>query len=206
VPGPAFIFKAPEHLSADPMRALAFVALALAAAIASPAAEAQRGHAGGGGRGYAGGGAQVAPGPARGGAHWAAGPYRPLYGHAGWGYGYGFGVGLGLGYGAGWALTGSPWYWGWPAAFYGAPWIYPYGVFAPGYPALALDDVTGYVQQPAAESVAPPAPRTAASHWYYCTEPAGYYPYVQQCSRPWVAVRPDAVPPAGSAPPAAPAP
>ena len=198
------------------MRALAFVTLALAAAIVSPAAEAQRGYSGGGGRGYpGGGGAQLAPGPARGGVHWAAGSHWPAYGpgrgYGGWrygypGYGYGFGVGLDLGYGAGWALTGSPWYWGWPTAFYGGPWFYPYGALAPGYPALALDDVTGYVQQPAAELVVPPAPRAAASHWYYCTEPAGYYPYVQQCSRPWVAVQPNAVPPAGSAPPAAPAP
>ena len=70
------------------MRALAFVTLVLAAAVSSPAAEAQRGYSGGGGRGHSGGGAQVAPGPARGGAHWAAGSYRPVYG-PGYGYGYG---------------------------------------------------------------------------------------------------------------------
>jgi len=39
------------------------------------------------------------------------------------------------------------------------------------------------------------APRAAPQqpgYWYYCTEPAGYYPYVQECSRPWIAVQPTA--------------
>ena len=30
------------------------------------------------------------------------------------------------------------------------------------------------------------APQPAASaYWYYCARPAGYYPYVPRCSRPW---------------------
>jgi hypothetical protein len=50
------------------------------------------------------------------------------------------------------------------------------------------------VQQP----VAPEAP--AASYWYYCTQPAGYYPYVQNCGQPWMRVVPQ-VPGSTNAPP-----
>jgi len=28
----------------------------------------------------------------------------------------------------------------------------------------------------------------AAQYWYYCQDPAGYYPYVQQCSTTWQTV------------------
>jgi hypothetical protein len=28
--------------------------------------------------------------------------------------------------------------------------------------------------------------------WYYCTEPAGYYPYTQTCNRAWIPVTPPA--------------
>ena len=28
----------------------------------------------------------------------------------------------------------------------------------------------------------------ASQYWYYCTSPAGYYPYVNQCSVPWQTV------------------
>jgi hypothetical protein len=31
-----------------------------------------------------------------------------------------------------------------------------------------------------------------AYYWYYCEDPAGYYPYVQQCSAPWQQVPPTA--------------
>jgi hypothetical protein len=182
------------------MRALTLSTLALACVMAGSVVQAGPGYSGRGG----GGGTHFAPAHGYGGARWAGGPYRPGYGpgYGGWrygypgygyGYGYGYGFGLGLGYGTGWALTTAwPWYWGAPA-------YYPWGYLAPGYPALSLDEELSYVQQPQAEVVAPPA-RRAASYWYYCTEPAGYYPYVQQCARPWIAVQPNAVPPAGSAP------
>lgn len=31
--------------------------------------------------------------------------------------------------------------------------------------------------------------------WYYCPEPAGYYPHVPTCSRAWVPVDPSTLPP-----------
>jgi hypothetical protein len=37
------------------------------------------------------------------------------------------------------------------------------------------------------EYVQPDAP---PGYWYYCQEPAGYYPYVQQCPTEWLTVLP----------------
>jgi len=52
-------------------------------------------------------------------------------------------------------------------------------------PAAAEQD--GFVAQA-------PAP-TPPTLWYYCTEPAGYFPYVQNCNRAWITVTPQSVPP-----------
>ena len=194
------------------MRVLALIILAIAAAVASPASQAVPPGGGGGGGGH------VAPGHGYGGAGGAGGPYRPGYGpgygHGGWrygypgyGYGYRYGWGLGLGYGAGWALAAaSPWYWGAPAAAYWAPAYYPYGYQAWPYPALTVNEDLTYVQQPQVEAAAPPPVRRATGYWYYCTEPAGYHPYVAQCSRPWIAVQPQPAPPADGTQPNATAP
>jgi len=102
--------------------------------------------------------------------------YRPVY--PGWRAGY-----WGPGY---W----GPGYWGpWPYAW-GAAVSLPYAVApvvvnsAPAAPVIV---------QPAAEA-------PASSYWYYCTQPAGYFPYVQQCSQPWMKVVPQ-VPGSTSAPP-----
>jgi hypothetical protein len=163
----------------DSMRYVATLLLALAAAVGVTSSLAGPPHRGGGGS------------PGHGGGHWGGG-YRPAHGHGyggGWyGYpGYGFGLGLGLGYGAGWAVSaGYPWpYWGAPL-YQG---YYPYGYAVAGLPALVVNEDLTYVQQPPAEAASPP-PRAGAGSWYYCTAPAGYYPYVQQCSRPWIAVQP----------------
>jgi hypothetical protein len=73
----------------------------------------------------------------------------------------------------GWHGRRYGWWWiapgfGW--TFYPAP-IYPY----PAQPAPYIAP-PAYVPPPAA-----PAPAT----WYYCADPAGYYPYVQRCTVPW---------------------
>jgi hypothetical protein len=64
-----------------------------------------------------------------------------------------------------WWVLGDAWY------FYPVP-IYPYPTYVP--PAIV-------VQQ------APPVPTglPPAQSWYYCDNPAGYYPYVASCSGPW---------------------
>ena len=38
-------------------------------------------------------------------------------------------------------------------------------------------------------------PQAAPQVWYYCPEPAGYYPYVQNCTQAWVSVDPRTVAP-----------
>jgi hypothetical protein len=41
------------------------------------------------------------------------------------------------------------------------------------------------------QDAAPAAPApTAPPMWYYCTSPAGYFPYVQACNRAWIPVTP----------------
>jgi len=62
-----------------------------------------------------------------------------------------------------WWVVGGSWY------FYPAP-IYPYP--------------DPYVP-PAVLVPAPPPGAPPAQYWYYCANPAGYYPYVAQCATPW---------------------
>jgi hypothetical protein len=83
-------------------------------------------------------------------------------------------------------------YWGWPY-FYG----WPYYGYSYGYPYVydyAYPNYTyAYPAQP--EYYVEPAPQGASSattqtYWYYCTEPKGYYPYVTNCTQPWLRVLP----------------
>jgi len=144
-----------------------------------------------GGPGY-GGGAFVGVRPGYGG--------YPGYGYAGWRGGY-WGPRAGFYY-------GGPGYWGgWPGAWaawpgvWGASYAYPYNV-APivinSTPQTQL-----FVQQ---EPAAAPAPQATPeiSYWYYCIQPAGYFPYVKDCSQPWLKVVPQAPGEQPSAPRVAP--
>jgi hypothetical protein len=153
-------------------------------------------HGAGGGR-YAG-----PPGGAAGSGH---GAVRP-----GWGGGYGGARyayrGYGGWYGGYWGprvgfYYGGPGYWGgWPVAWgasygyaypyaYGYPYAYPYG----GAPVGAYD--TPLAQLPLQQEPAPvaaPQASPAFNYWFYCTQPAGYFPYVKDCSLPWLTVVPQA--------------
>jgi hypothetical protein len=137
---------------------------------------------GGGGPGNGGGGPGNGGGEPGGGGNGGNGgnggwyPYYPYYPYWGWGY-YGF---------------YDPF---WPYPYY-----YPYGV------GLGLS--YGYYSAPpvVVESVGPPdeylnAPPDGGTppeqFWYYCQDPAGFYPYVRMCNGEW-----EAVP---AAPPGAPA-
>lgn len=66
-----------------------------------------------------------------------------------------------------WWIVGPTWF------YYDVP-MYPYPVYP--YPPV-------YSAPPAPPSGPPPA-----QYWYYCRDPAGYYPYVSQCPGGWQAV------------------
>ncbi len=75
-----------------------------------------------------------------------------------------------------WGGIGPQWYYG--------PGYYDPGYYDPGYydPAPVYPYPNAYVQ--------PSIPAPVGPLWYYCAAPAGYYPYVGQCSVPWQAVTP----------------
>jgi hypothetical protein len=83
-----------------------------------------------------------------------------------------------------WWNAGGAWF------FYDQP-VYPYPGYASDY---YYEDDYGpdYGAAPGDEYA--PGPDSGYS-WYYCNNPAGYYPYVQQCRGPWRPVQP--TPPSG---------
>jgi|SRR5579872_2484843 len=92
----------------------------------------------------------------------------------------------------------DPW-WGWgPADYWGDPYAYyypyPYAYYPP-YPVNYAPPGYGAPppqgSAPAQATVAPPP-----QYWYFCDNPHGYYPYVQNCSTAWKQVA--ATPPSGS--------
>ncbi len=102
-------------------------------------------------------------------------------GHGGsHGYGHGYGHGHYSGHGHGGShfgfYFGLPMYWG------GYPYdYYPYyrrNVYVVDSPPVYIQrQPPVYVQQP-------------TNYWYYCQDPAGYYPDVQSCPTPWMKVLP----------------
>ena len=98
----------------------------------------------------------------------------------GWHGGHGWGgprVGIGIGIGPYWGSYWGP-YW----RSYTYPYAYPYG-----YPPVVAVPSTQVYVQPSAPAAAQPPP---SASWYYCDNPRGYYPYVQQCPGGWRAVAP----------------
>ena len=104
----------------------------------------------------------------------------------GWHGGHGWGgprVGIGIGIGPFWGPYWGP-YWGGYWRPYAYPYAYPYGYAYP--PVVAAPSTQVYIQPPPQASVQPPP----SASWYYCDNPRGYYPYVQQCPGGWRAVAP----------------
>jgi hypothetical protein len=168
--------------------AVVFIALAVAP-VASTALAAPRGHGGGG----------------HGGAHWA----RPSGGHGGGGHGGKYWGGHDGRWHHGWHngrfgrwwVVGDSWLW-YPFAALGyaltLPFTYPYTY---SYPAYSYPEP--YYPLAGAQA-APELPlQPQESVWYYCANPAGYYPYVPECRSGWRAV--PSSPPRGPGP-SAPAP
>jgi hypothetical protein len=77
--------------------------------------------------------------------------------------------------------VGVPFYgYGCCGPYYGG---YPYGY----YPPPVVYAPPPVVYQPPVYAPPPPQQPVAqqAQTWYYCDNPKGYYPYVQQCSSGW---------------------
>jgi hypothetical protein len=109
-------------------------------------------------------------------------------------------VGVGFGY---------PYYWGWGYPYYGYyPYAYgyPYPYAYPPYGAYgSYDDGSSstYIQRDSGEGVAPPSsyqsPREQ-QYSYYCTNPAGYFPQINNCPSGWLTVVPNSAPHGAPAP------
>ncbi|POZ53042.1 hypothetical protein AADEFJLK_00051 [Methylovulum psychrotolerans] len=137
---------------------------------------------GGGGGGHGGGGW----GGGHGGGGFGGGGHSGGFGgdhdhwHGGWGGGWG-------GYRGGWGWRGG-YYGGLGLGFYGLGYGYPYyGGYGYGYPATV---VTAPVTPPVYIQQTPPVTQRAPGYWYYCTHPAGYYPYIKACPSGWQPVAP----------------
>jgi hypothetical protein len=170
--------------------------VALSSAAAPPGGGGRNAGPPGGGGGYHGGRAGGSGGG--GGAYHASGGGRAYPGHGGyrgWRGGY---PGYAGWRGAYWGpryYYGGPGYWGgWPYAW--AAWpgavALSYGV---GYGAAPL--VINTVNQPSTfleiePAATAPQPIAEPNYWYYCVKPAGYFPYVNDCSQPWMKVVPQA--------------
>lgn len=196
------------------------VAMVAALSLASGDVLAQRGGGGGGGRGGgggwqghgSGGGWQGSPGWHGGGSGWRGS--NPGWGHPGGSWQGGWHGGPGWGrpgvawrggawgpwwgtrtwWGPGWGWWGPGWNWWGPnvGVVIGAPWYW--GWAGPVWSPSAID--TPVVPQTFIERPAESQPSSGL--WYFCSDPQGYYPYVQSCNRPWQSVTP--MPPSGSAP------
>lgn len=116
-----------------------------------------------------------------GGGHWEHGSDHWDHGGGHWEHGGGHWAG-GIG-----AWHGGAWRHGWHNGRFGWWWI------VPGWADWYYYDAPIY---PAPDPYLPPGVAAGPTpYWYYCANPPGYYPYVQQCGAPWQPVPPQAVPP-----------
>ncbi|MBI3265029.1 MAG: hypothetical protein HYZ58_18030 [Acidobacteria bacterium] len=96
------------------------------------------------------------------------------------------------------AWRGGPGYWHGARVFIRPHIVFPIGpFFAPywapyGYSSVVVTPPPQVYVQPAPPTSVqpPPAQPSAQPSWYYCENPRGYYPYVQQCPGGWQPVAP----------------
>ncbi|MCX7183028.1 MAG: hypothetical protein NTY92_03645 [Nitrosospira sp.] len=92
------------------------------------------------------------------------------------GYGLGYG-GYGLGYG-GYGLG----YGGYGLGYGG------YGLGYGGYPPISIPETPPvYIEQ---QDFVKSTAESQKNYWYYCQDPAGYYPYIRECPNGWLPVSP----------------
>ncbi len=120
-------------------------------------------------RGYRGGGH-------RGGGYWGGAVAAGIFG--------GFATGILL------DRALAPWPAYYPEPYYPAPY-YPGGYPYYSYPAPYYQPAPMIAAQPAPQAYQPPQQQ----YWYWCDNPQGYYPYVQQCPSNWRQVLPQPPPP-----------
>jgi hypothetical protein len=155
---------------------LAMVA-GLALAVGSGTALAQQ-HSGGGHGG--------------GGGHSGGGHGGWNGGHGGWHGGARIGIGIGFPgfyWGPGWGYYGYPYYAGYP--YYSS---YPYYAAYPysysDEPVYGEPGPSTYIQRDM--NSAPQGSQGGAGQYsYYCPDPAGYYPQLQNCPKGWLKVVPE---------------
>jgi len=80
-------------------------------------------------------------------------------------------------------------------AYYPYPYGYPYAYAPPPSPDYYDDG-----PPPQRDYGPPPSEQAQGQSWYYCEDPQGYYPYVEDCRGEWRTV-PAMPPPPQSAPP-----
>jgi hypothetical protein len=102
--------------------------------------------------------------------------------HGGGWHGHGGSVVIGVGpfWGPWWYGPGYPYY---PYPYYPYPYS-PYPYYG-GAPPVVQQDPQVYIQQPE-----PQAQTQQPNYLYYCQNPQGYYPQVQQCPGGWMTVVP----------------
>jgi hypothetical protein len=121
----------------------------------------------------------VAPANAAHGGHAGHGGGHVGNGHTFGGHGHGHGHGGfgGVFFGGGVFYAGGPWFWSdydtWP---FNEDYLTP------------PESAPMYIEQ----DEAPDQP--ANTSWYYCSNPPGYYPYVQNCASGWQRVQPNLPP------------
>jgi hypothetical protein len=83
--------------------------------------------------------------------------------------------------------------------YYGHDDRYAYYYYGALLAPLVLSTLTSWG---APRQAAAPAPASAyieqqgqGGYWYYCTDPAGYHPYIQECPQGWMQVVPPSGPP-----------
>jgi hypothetical protein len=120
-----------------------------------------------------------------GGFHGGGGGYSGGGRYHGGGGGW-HGGGGGWGWHGGGVVIVGPGFWG-PWWYGGGYPYYPYPYYSDPYyatpPVAVQQDPSVYIQQSQSQPQQP-------NYWYYCQNPQGYYPYVQQCSGGWMTVVP----------------
>jgi len=90
----------------------------------------------------------------------------------------------------------APAFW-WGAPYYPYSYHYPYSYYDDSYawPVYGGPGPTTYIQQDSGTAAQTGAGQSSGGeYWYYCTDPAGYYPQIQNCVKGWLKVVPDGSP------------